>query len=686
MAHKKTKLHYKKERVVLSDVLPYEVPLTFSNRHFYHFLVSNKIVFSNENITWQGSDKALETIIRLIFGVGQDAEIKSNTDNPKILSFKNPPSKGKQKLTFISIPFGYKISHKENEYRELTICHPRNQLQMIGFYEQFKELILYYCSVSPFSVRKPYRIAKFTFHKDKTHYDNLSGDKYKIEEHDKEYENLRSFFVYKDYSNVYKFYESYEFHHCEKKYNNLLKLDISKCFDSIYTHSLSWALLNKEIVKEKITESNKTFAGLFDELMRQLNYNETNGIIIGPEFSRIFAELILQSVDWTLALALNEKHKLKHKVHYEIFRYVDDYFIFYNDEKTKNSILEKLQLHLKDYKLYLNVNKQVVYEKPIITEITIAKQRIKELLNEKLVFELAEIENETENKQFKGSINIRSNSLITQFKTVIKECNVEYRDMLNYSLAIIEGNSEQILKKYEQSDKNEEQLIKAIREILEFVFFIYSVSPRVNTTIKLCRIFAVFIYFIKKEKVNNDLKDIIFKSIFDNIGFILNKNKHNENTQVETLYLLLALAELGKDYWLDVSVLSDYFGIDGNDTDKFNPQKSLNYFSLTILLFYMKNKERYSDLRSFIENRIQEKFERNEKSIWKDAELIFLLMDSLACPYVSIDLKEKLLNIYGVSDKKLQKEVINKKEQWFISWKSFDFRKELDAKRSKEVY
>ena len=31
--------------------------------------------------------------------------------------------------------------------------------------------------------------------------------------------------------------------------------------------------------------------------MQNLNYGETNGIVIGPEFSRIFAELILQEID-----------------------------------------------------------------------------------------------------------------------------------------------------------------------------------------------------------------------------------------------------------------------------------------------------------------------------------------------------------------------------------------------------
>lgn len=148
----------------------------------------------------------------------------------------------------------------------------------------------------------------------------------------------------------------------------------------------------------------------------------------------------------------------------------------------------------------------------------------------------------------------------------------------------------------------------------------------------------------------------------------------------------MALAELGNDYWLDVSALSDYIGIEENDAGIFNSQKTFNYFSLTVFLFYMKNKVRYFDLKKFIESKIQEKFDCNKKTIWNDAELILLLMDSLTCPYVSTDLKERLLNIYGITDKELQKEVINKRQQWFTSWKSFDFRKELDAKRSKEVY
>lgn len=48
---RKIRLKYKKERVVLSDVLPFEIPIIFSNRYFYRFLVSYGIeIRNNKNL------------------------------------------------------------------------------------------------------------------------------------------------------------------------------------------------------------------------------------------------------------------------------------------------------------------------------------------------------------------------------------------------------------------------------------------------------------------------------------------------------------------------------------------------------------------------------------------------------------------------------------------------------------
>src|SRR5699024_9608290 len=156
----------------------------------------------------------------------------------------------------------------------------------------------------------------------------------------------------------------------------MVQIDVSKCFDSIYTHSLPWAVLGKDQTKFSLNASKKTFGGRFDALMQDLNHKETNGIVIGPEFSRVFAEIILQAVDVELVRKLFEGANLTHKVDYEIFRYVDDFFVFYNEESTQLKIFETLQQVLKSKKLAINTSKIKHYQKPIITEITVAKERI----------------------------------------------------------------------------------------------------------------------------------------------------------------------------------------------------------------------------------------------------------------------------------------------------------------------
>lgn len=683
MSRRKVRLKYKKERAILSDVLPYEIPITFSNRHFYDFVLKNKIRFSEKCIEWQSNSEINDWLICLLFGV-QDIEKKIKNHN----QIKDR----KVELNTVSIPFCYKISHKLSEFRELAIPHPRNQIQISDFYHECKELILYYCSISPYSIRQPQKVAQYIYHKDRTHYENLTNEENVIEQQNKEYENLKSFFVYRDYSNIYKFYESYRYHRCEKKYERLLKLDITKCFDSIYTHSLAWAILNKENVKDILSSSSKvidsTFAGRFDRLMQQINYNETNGIIIGPEFSRIFAELILQAVDKSLHDELKKKG-LEHRIDYEIFRYVDDYFIFYSSELAKDQIIEALQLLLKEFKLSLNSNKAITYEKPIITEISRAKQRIATLLGERLVYKFDESVDPGGASIKRGRINIHSRSLITQFKTIVKECDVEYKDMLNYTLAIIERRCNKILKDYHKITpeyRSEKHLVNAIFEILDFVFFIYSAFPRVNTTIKLCRILRIFITFLKSKESNKDFKNQVFKRIFDDISLTLKISKSKEYTQIETLYLLIVLSELGKEYWLDEDVLAEYLKIK-EAKEGFIAGRDLNYFTITVSLFYMREKKMYTKLRAFFEEEIVRKFELRKSVLSKDTESSLLLFDALSCPNITRKTKLTILTLHKVPDR-LQEDIVKNIEEtaWFTDWASFNFGKALDAKQSQEVY
>lgn len=687
MKKRKKFITNKKDRAILSDVLPYELPATFSNRRFYDFLLENEINLSDNKLSWKKAGEALKVTIKLLFDLNNSRLIINETDN----EIEIEPNALKH--VFKTIPFGYKISHKEKDFRELTIIHPKNQLMLIEFYDEYKELILYYCNVSPFSIRRPHKIAKFTYHKDKTHFENFAHEHEHetVEEFDKEYVNLKTFFVYKEISNIYKFYESYKYHRCEKKYNNLFKFDISKCFDSIYSHSISWALLDKDLIKDNIPKSLKTFGGRFDRFMQYLNYGETNGIIIGPEFSRIFAELILQQIDRNVRRVLKEQtSSLIYRRDYEIFRYVDDVFIFYNDESSKEEIMGTYRLQLKEFKLYVNDSKSTFLEKPIITGITRAKLRITGLLNDMLSFKVKEAEKEDEKTEKHYSFYVSSNRLITMFKTIIKESGIAYTDIQNYTLGCVDRKVHKLIKTYgkiEDKKEYERKVTNAFLEILDFAFFLYSVSPKVNSTIKLCMAMSKLTKFAKvKGNFNLDNQHQIFKKIYDEIFLVLKKYKSSEHTQVETLYLLIALKELGREYRIDEDVMCKHYGI---NLKKRKCENHLNYFSIVVLLFYIENKKRYAKTKSIIKAHILKKFEMiSAENRGKTTELTLLLFDLLVCPFLNRDFKNKLLTLYRVPTRegRLRTAIIEQRDYWFTKWSGFDFRKALAAKKSQEVY
>ena len=680
------KIKLKKERVVLSDILPYETPITFSNRFFYDFLIENEVYFDGEILRWKKGGPEVDAVIFLVFGID-----KNNRGSIKIKGLYKEFQGHKLAIT---IPFHYGISHKENSFRMLSVMHPRNQVQAINFYDKYKEIILYFSQISSFSLRAPFGVAKTKFFDDerKTGSVIIGGNLGKDD--DKRYKNLKSFFSYRDISNIHQFFESRIYHSCEQKYNNMAQLDISKCFDSIYTHSVAWAAFGKSTIKNKIaTDGNScidaSFPGDFDRLMQRQNYNETNGILIGPELSRIFSEIILQRIDFNIEANLRSRGILNGR-EYQAFRYVDDYFIFFNDETDYKIISEETEACLNEYKLGLNTNKEVIYHKPIITEITIAKRKISELLSEKIAIEVSEDgEDEDGNPVYGGKININSKPLITKYKSILSESGAGYKDVINYTLSIVERKVSEIFNKYKKVKKGDSlyrSFLKSIHSVVEFCFFIYAAAPRVNTTIKLSRVLKTIIDFSKTDNVSRDDMHQVFKRISDDVAFIISKYGSGSYTQVETLYLLAVMSEMGKNYWIEESVLVKYFGGRYKTSGAVCFEGDLNYFSITVLIFYIKNKKRYERLKKGLEGLIISKFKENADSLYKNTECVLLALDCICCPYLDVAFKKKLLRKYEIGGLATQEAVINYKKNWFTKWSDFEFGKELDAKQSEAVY
>ncbi len=670
MKYKKYKIRYRKERVVLSEILPYEVPLIFSNKNFYNFLLKYKIEINNYFDNSTNIKKSCEKILDMLF-----------IDR----TFNN-----------YTIPYEFKIPHKVNEYRKLSIIHPIHQIKVMNFYDTYKQAILYFSSKSEFSIRRPYKVANLFYNKnDFTNTKNIDDElnnSIEIKHHKEKY--FKSFFAYKKYSHIYMFYESYEYQKNEKFFKKLYKFDISKCFDSIYTHSITWAIYNKKTIKDNLNKINNTFADEFDKLMQNMNYKETNGVLIGPEFSRIFAELILQKIDKLVLNKLTENNIL-HKKDYVIFRYVDDYFLFYNKDDVKNLIIQTFNNELQKYKFYLNESKMEEFTKPFVTNITIAKKKIKDLLKE--------FDFDNNNKH-----TISSKDMIINFKAILKENEIKYNDILNYTLAIIDKKIDFIKKDINTKDSFKEVVdetdelfsfnengefdnIKSIiknnclkiknklfihlKEMLKFVFFIYSESDKTSATVKLSLILAKLINFMNHNYFDKYLKNKLYKLIFDEIHHLLKRNKSRKYSHNQNLYLLINLKEIKNYKKLDSNILETIF-----------LSEEMNYFDIVVLLYYIENDSEFKEIKKQIKEKILDKYKDFNN---KNTELTLLSMDILACPFLDKDFKVKILENYKINKGIIQNYIIKfsmKQKFWFVKWKNVDILKELEEKKSYEVY
>ena len=728
MKKKKIRLKYKKERVLLCDVLPYELPFTFSNRGFYRYLVRNQIRIDDGLVKW-GNHISAGALAVLAFIVN-----KSVADLQTIGNCLNL-EKNKQR-----IPFTYNILHKPNKFRELTVIHPLNQMQMVDFYEKYKSVLLYFTNLDRFSLRHPNKVACYFFYKDRLHNKLLGKKADKIELFFNEYENLKSYFSYERYNNIYRFYEDYRYQRAEKKFTHLQKFDVQSCFDSIYTHSISWAIGGgKTSFKENFNGRDYSFGGVWDELMMEMNYNETNGIVIGPEFSRLFAEVILQHIDKRVDTSLSDKHGFKFNKDYVCYRYVDDYFFFYNDQKVCDQAMLLFTNVLKEFKMTISSEKTECIERPFITDISRAKQQIDRLIDDNLTLKMNELDiDETEDDVDKDYVEedvsisaervnkamntkfswyFSSNMFNAEFKSILKSCNVKSKDVVNYTLARIATRLNRDLLKFIRKHKvlslamdgdngnidkaeiakvrnrMEVSLGKFIVNLIDSVFFLYAGSQRVNTTLKMMDILNLIIITFDSNYEDNsvqrftqEMRDYIFSKIHNEVSLVFQRTRHDENAQIETLYLLLLIKRLRSKHRLSEFEIKRYMG---NTNDEGFTFPKLNAIAIEILLYYFGNEQRFCELKNELMNSVIKKYKDvSEKTRKISTELVILTLDLMTCPYIKKEVKNKIGELMGIKkdDVLAMMRYLKKHKTMFMRWEGIDITKELNAKVSQEVY
>lgn len=139
----------------------------------------------------------------------------------------------------------------------------------------------------------------------------------------------------------------------------VLKADISRFFYTIYTHSIPWAVFGKDKAKKLYFAKDKSFqkhwSNQLDKAVQSCQSRETFGIPVGPDTSRMIAELLLSSISKELQFP-------KNGLTVNRLRLVDDLLVGFNSAEEAKELLLQLRSKFWAFNLQLNDEKTAVVD------------------------------------------------------------------------------------------------------------------------------------------------------------------------------------------------------------------------------------------------------------------------------------------------------------------------------------
>ena len=148
------------------------------------------------------------------------------------------------------------------------------------------------------------------------------------------------------------------------KYRLMFSTDVTDCYGSIYTHSISWALHGKAVAKAR-RDDGALLGNMIDKRIQAMRFGQTNGIPQGSVVMDFIAEIVLGYVDELLDAALNAVRITD----YYILRYRDDYRIYVNDSSVGERILKELTIILSGLGMRLNSSKTRVSDDIVLDSV-----------------------------------------------------------------------------------------------------------------------------------------------------------------------------------------------------------------------------------------------------------------------------------------------------------------------------
>jgi len=602
---------------LLTDILPTELSDRFTYSYFYDYLLSKP--------------EEIDSMIQCL---------KKTKAIPDGLF---------QGQGWASMPLKYSIMKDLHTVREISLVQPLAAIEMLLFVEIYqKELLNLLNKNACFSLR---------FHHKNNNLCYKNKDKSVIKYFSEESENMGRevleqtgmFFDISPYKSIAAFTSSEEWHVLNSKYKHFIRTDYKACFDSIYSHTFTW-LIGKDSIDTMSFKHNSNIYSSIDKILQNINARRSNGIVVGPEFSRMIAELLLQSID----VAVNNKlinSGVECGQDYNVYRYVDDIFIFAKSEELATYIVEEYSEIARKYLLQLNETKLFSSRVPFVlngwlNETNEFTNRMCDMLftskeeQKAYVEQNTAIENNEEEAMEVIPYLVKSyvveygskakQSIMNQLNELICSYPDKDRTIIAYFLSSLLnhiGNNKDKCTIFQKDVKG-----ATVFSFLDLTLYAYSFFPNYGNTQRLLQIIS----YVRDEydifEENNRLQELINK-----YAFIFDKANIND---VVNLFLFCRQAKIEIQYLQEECIVRKI-------KEKDDPILWATY------LMYSQYNTKYSDeIRNYIEKTLIEKISaiRVQKSVYEYREFWWILIFN-KCPFITnasqnaIDNAIALLNV-----------------------------------------
>lgn len=673
---------------LLTETLPFELPPFFSNNQIYLKLeqmkpsIVSKRSNGNEKLYLRFTNVSIEgrIFLNILFGTDIAKFTSLGNGGPKLLGTidLNVDKIMSESYT----PFSYKIRKNSESYRVLSIPHYGSQIQVSIFYYLFKYSIIESCSKSRFSLRKPTSIAshiKLRVHNWKRDEEIYNFKSISENENDLQ----RTYFNYSDYEIISRYYDSGKYAKNNRQFNYMLKTDIQNCFASVYTHSISWSIHGKQVTKQNIIKTGYSFAGAFDKLLQRMNDNETHGIIIGSELSRLFYEILMQKIDTSCEKIISEKNLIFGE-DYVINRYMDDYFIFANRIEDLNLIRDILSDSLYQYRFMLNEAKSQVTNTNAASSLKYFTEPFNDIVKSSYPPTL------DGERRFS-----RSEKLCSSYNQLLSENDMDTSVISNAALTILERELDRFINichAYNETlnTKDTDYICERLKSYVQVCFHLYNSYRAETTAVKLLRVISTAEKFLRDtcddKNTNYHFRNFYYKMILNQVNFDIKK----DTSGVHTIYLISGLAKSpSADKHTNLSTIFNFYEY----TKTRNIKSPIIYSVFLKVLISMEDPTETNDyiqlILSDIFNLLKELL--NSGLDLSSTEVQILALEYLSCPAVSQTNRKRLINklkvnnfMQGRNQNSLFREPGTL--QGPTDWMSTDLHVELLKKRFIEVY